>query len=400
MNVTLEIGGTHIVDPDWQQIQEMIFQMKGGTSDPLKLIIPGRGSLVVGGGEKQRYMVVFFPELHPDLPSLTLIDPSLGGSDVRLNIGGPIRLPARYAVTSALVLYVLEFFIRTGQIPSDIHWEDDRTKEEAVNAGRGEREGEQWGVYHLEHLLGHSSGAEVYLAQSVQQPDRVAVKILTTPLSKERDVELFRKDMQAISLLHHPHVLPIIDFGIQAQVPFLVMNFLPWGSLRYRYFKQIVPLPSILPYVKQIAGALDYAHQQKRIHGKVKPENMLLVKGNNVQLSDFEITSITTSLPLQERRGDIPYLAPEQIQGQLLPASDQYALGVVVYEWLCGIQPFQGTASEVMQQHLFEAPIPPRKRVRKIHADVEKVVLQALEKNPLRRFPSVLAFAEALDVAK
>jgi eukaryotic-like serine/threonine-protein kinase len=72
----------------------------------------------------------------------------------------------------------------------------------------------------------------------------------------------------------------------------------------------------------------------------------------------------------------------------------------VVYEWLCGIQPFQGTVSEVMRQHLFEAPIPPRKRVRKIHAGVEKVVLQALEKNPLRRFPSVLAFAEALDVAK
>ncbi len=325
MNVTLEIGGTHIVDPDWQQIQEMIFQMKGGTSDPIKLIIPGRGSLVVGGGDKQRYMVVFFPELHPDLPSLTLIDPSLSGSDVRLHIG-----------------------------------EDDRTKEETVNAGRGEREGEQWGVYHLEHLLGQSSGAAVYLAQSVQQPGRVAVKILTTALSNEQDVDLFKKDMQAISLLHHPHVLPIIDFGIQAQIPFLVMNFLPWGSLRYRYFKQIVPLPSILPFVKQLASALDYAHQQKRI----------------------------------------PYMAPEQIQGQLLPASDQYALGVVVYEWLCGIQPFQGTASEVMQQHLFVAPIPPRKRVRKINADVEKVVLQALEKNPLRRFPSVLAFAEALEVAK
>ncbi len=378
MNVTLEIGGTHIVDPDWQQIQEMIFQMKGGTSDPIKLIIPGRGSLVVGGGDKQRYMVVFFPELHPDLPSLTLIDPSLSGSDVRLHIGGPIRLPARYAVPSALVLNVVEFFIRTGQIPSDVHWEDDRTKEETVNAGRGEREGEQWGVYHLEHLLGQSSGAAVYLAQSVQQPGRVAVKILTTALSNEQDVDLFKKDMQAISLLHHPH----------------------GGSLRYRYFKQIVPLPSILPYVKQIASALDYAHQQKRIHGKVKPENMLLVKANNVQLSDFEIMSITTSLPLQDRRGDIPYLAPEQIQGQLLPASDQYALGVVVYEWLCGIQPFQGTASEVMQQHLFVAPIPPRKRVRKINADVEKVVLQALEKNPLRRFPSVLAFAEALEVAK
>jgi hypothetical protein len=91
MNVTVEMGGTHIVDPDWQHIQEMIFQMKGGTSDPIKLIIPGRGSLVVGGGDKHRYMVVFFPELHPDLPSLTLTDPSLGGPDVRLHIAHGMR---------------------------------------------------------------------------------------------------------------------------------------------------------------------------------------------------------------------------------------------------------------------------------------------------------------------
>src|SRR6516225_5428893 len=131
---------------------------------------------------------------------------------------------------------------------------------------------------------------------------------------------------------------------------------------------------------------------------------MLVGRRQEVLLSDFGIATIahsTSSLSTnaQGTSGTLAYMAPEQIEGNPRPASDQYALGVVVYEWLCGERPFEGSASEVIAQHLSMPPPPLRERMPAIPPEVEQVVLRALAKDPKARFASVADFAEALEQA-
>jgi len=126
---------------------------------------------------------------------------------------------------------------------------------------------------------------------------------------------------------------------------------------------------------------------------------MLIGVENRVLLSDFGIATIahgTSSQSVETMAGTIPYMAPEQIQAHPRPASDQYSLGVVVYEWLCGDRPFHGTLTEVAVQHTTMPPPSLREKVPTISPDVEQVVTTALAKDPKQRFGSVLAFATAL----
>jgi serine/threonine protein kinase len=190
---------------------------------------------------------------------------------------------------------------------------------------------------------------------------------------------------------------------VQHGVPFLVMDYAPNGSLRRRYPRgSVVPLPQVVSCVKQVADALQYAHQQKFIHRDVKPENMLLGRHEEVLLSDFGQAALahsSASLSTQEAIGTLSYMAPERIEGHPRAASDQYALGVVVYEWLCGSRPFEGSATEVMVQQLTMPPPPLHEKVATIPLGIEQVVLKALAKDPKERFASVHDFAQALEQA-
>jgi eukaryotic-like serine/threonine-protein kinase len=163
-----------------------------------------------------------------------------------------------------------------------------------------------------------------------------------------------------------------------------------------------VPLAEMVSHVKQVAAALQYAHDHKFIHRDVKPENMLLGRQEEVLLSDFGLAALahsSGSLSTQEAIGTLAYMAPEQIEGHPRPASDQYALGVVVYEWLCGARPFEGSATEVMVQQLSVPPPPLHEKVATIPLGIEQVVLRALAKDPKERFASVHDFATALKQA-
>jgi serine/threonine protein kinase len=154
----------------------------------------------------------------------------------------------------------------------------------------------------------------------------------------------------------------VLEFGVERSIPYLVMDYAPNGSLRQRHPKGIpLPLTAIVFYIKQVAAGLQYAHDQKLIHRDIKPENMLLGRNNEVLLSDFGIALIahsSGSQSIQEVAGTVTYMAPEQIQGKPRLASDQYALGVVVYEWLCGNPPFRGSFTEVAVQHALTPPPP------------------------------------------
>src|SRR5438876_4937210 len=262
------------------------------------------------------------------------------------------------------------------------------------------RIGQQLDDHRRTRLLGAGGFGEVYLAEHLYRTTQVAIKILP-PLAQD-DLHNFLIEARTFRL-RHPNIVQILDFGVEGRTPFIVMEYAPNGTLRQRHPKGTrVPLPTIVSYVKQVASALQYAHDERLVHRDVKPENMLIGVQNQVLLSDFGIATIahgTSSQRVEAMAGTIPYMAPEQIQGHPRPASDQYSLGVVVYDWLCGDRPFHGTLTEVAVQHATVPPPPSREKVPTISPDVEQLVTTALAKDPKQRFGSVLAFATALEQA-
>ena len=262
------------------------------------------------------------------------------------------------------------------------------------------RVGQQLDNYRLTRLLGAGGFGEVYLAEHIYRTAQVAIKILP-PLAQD-DLHSFLTEARTFRL-KHPNIVQVLDFGVEGRIPFIVMEYAPNDTLRKLHPKGTrVPLPTIVSYVKQVASALQYAHDERLVHRDVKPENMLIGGQNRVLLSDFGIATIahgTASQSVETMAGTIPYMAPEQIQGHPRPASDQYSLSVVVYEWLCGDRPFHGTLTEVAVQHATAPPPPLQEKVPTISPEVEQVVMTALAKDPKKRFGSMLAFATALEQA-
>jgi serine/threonine protein kinase len=261
---------------------------------------------------------------------------------------------------------------------------------------------QQLGNYRLLRLLGRGGFAEVYLAEHVHLGTQAAVKVLRTQLASE-DREMFRQEARLIARLEHPHIVRVLEFGLEGNTPFLAMDYAPHGTLRQRHAKGIaLPTATILPYVKQVAAALHYAHEQKLVHRDIKPENMLVGRTNQVLLSDFGLAVMahsTESLSQREMAGTVPYMSPEQVQGKPRPASDQYSLGIVVYEWLSGDRPFDGSFYEIATQQLLAPPPPLHEKIPTIPPALEAVVLKALAKDPQERFAHIQAFAAALEQA-
>jgi serine/threonine protein kinase len=264
------------------------------------------------------------------------------------------------------------------------------------------RVGQQLGNYHLIGLLGEGGFAEVYLGEHIHLGTKAAIKVLHTQLTAD-DVEIFRNEARTIAQLEHPHIIRVLEFGVEQRTPFLVMGYANNGTMRRLYPKgSKVPLVAIVFYVKQVADALQYAHDEKVIHRDVKPENMLVGKRREILLSDFGIAVMAQSSRYQNAQdmaGTITYMAPEQIQGKPRPASDQYSLGIVIYEWLTGTRPFHGSLSEVVAQHLSATPKSLRENLPTLSSAVEEVVMKALAKDPKERFSKVSDLARALEEA-
>jgi len=139
-----------------------------------------------------------------------------------------------------------------------------------------ERVGQQLGNYRLISLLGEGGFAEVYLGEHVHLGTQAAIKVLHTQLTGN-EIEQFRLEARTIAHLEHPHIVRILDFGMEGKTPFLVMSYAPNGTLRQRHPKgAVLPVMTIVSYVKQLADALQYAHDEKLIHRDIKPENMLI----------------------------------------------------------------------------------------------------------------------------
>jgi WD40 repeat protein len=265
--------------------------------------------------------------------------------------------------------------------------------------------GQQLGKYHLIRHIGQGSLADVYLGQDAASGEQVAIKVLHTTLVAE-EVDAFFMQAQFLTSLSHPHIVCVLQFGMEEErLPYLVMEYAPHGTLRDIHpVGTRLPLSTVVTYVRQIADALQYVHDQQIIHRDIKPHNLLVGANYEILLSDFSIAVIMQSAgyrkqKVQDFEGTILYAAPEQIRGKPRIASDQYALGMVVYEWLSGRCPFYGTVEEIAQQHTLVPPPSLQEKVQGISLAVEQVVLKALAKNVTDRYESIKEFATALERA-
>ncbi len=265
--------------------------------------------------------------------------------------------------------------------------------------------GQQFGNYRLVRLLGTGGFASVYLGQHVRiASQQAAIKILHL---FGVDAQAFQQEAETTASLDHPHIVRLLDFDLhQGTMPFLIMGYAAQGSLRNRHPKGTpLPLTTVIQYTKEIASALQYAHDNNIVHRDIKPENILIGRRDELLLSDFGISVLSktgrTSLEGSYNiGGTAEYMAPEMFRGKPEKASDQYALGIVAYEWLSGTPPFtEGNPIQLGFQHTHEEVPQLRKKLPSLAPRLEAVVMRALAKDTKDRFPSIQAFADALEEA-
>ncbi len=264
------------------------------------------------------------------------------------------------------------------------------------------------GGYRIVEQVGMGGMATVYKAYDANTDRYVALKTLPEQFSKDPQfVERFRREAIAIAKLEHLHILPLFAYGEDDGVAYLAMRYLPAGTLsNYIRQKGQMPLGEAARLLNQIAGALDHAHANGVLHRDIKPTNVLVDKDANTYLTDFGIARMvegTLDLTGDAILGTPQYMSPEQCKASkdLTPASDQYSLGVVLYEMVTGRVPFQAEtplAVIIMQLNGADLPLPTALRPDLPEA-AELVILKALSRDPADRYPSCEAFARAFTQA-
>jgi serine/threonine protein kinase len=261
------------------------------------------------------------------------------------------------------------------------------------------------GQYKIIRELGRGGMATVYLAKQINMNRQVAIKVLPREfLHDPQFIERFKREVQLIAELEHPHILPVYDFGEHDRIPFIVMRFLGGGSLLDMLNQGLPPLADLQKPFWQVCSALDFAHAEGIIHRDLKPSNIMLDERGNAYLSDFGIAQIMQDagrLTGSAVIGTPAYMSPEQAEGRPLDArADVYALGVVLFEMVTGREPYQADTPMAMLLKQITEPMPsPRAYRPGLPQAIEEVILRATLKDPAARYPSALAFGEALNTA-
>ncbi len=257
------------------------------------------------------------------------------------------------------------------------------------------------GNYHLLGPLASGGQATVYLGEHVHLYTQVAVKVLHRHLQGQ-GVQHFLEEAHAIASLQHPNIVRVLDCSVVAGIPYIVMDYLRRGTLRNLLTSGLqMHIRFIVVYVKQLASALEYAHKRGVIHLDIKPENILLGENETVLLSDFGIARrIDSAYRTREAvGGTLTYAAPEQLAGRPVKASDQYALAIVVCELLVGSRSFEDWIKYARKGFPNYSIRHIGNRDLHVSRKVQKVIQQALADQPEKRYPSVQAFADALEKA-
>lgn len=257
--------------------------------------------------------------------------------------------------------------------------------------------------YRLLKELGEGHFGHVYQAEHMYLTNRIVAIKLLHALATEKEREQFLHEAHILELFKHPHILPIIDAGIEESTPYLITEFAAGGSLRDRLKQASTQPPTLnesLRILRQVAEALNAAHQQKVVHRDLKPENILFHTNGNVLLADFGISTTLSSKSIKTTAiiGTPPYMAPEQFKGHVSKESDQYALGCIAYELFAGHLPF--TAPDFFSmaiKHMTDAPLPPTQFNPHLPAHISQAILKAMSKERQERFANILDFVNALE---
>lgn len=269
------------------------------------------------------------------------------------------------------------------------------------------------GKYLIDSQIGVGGMATVYRATRLLIGDFVAVKILHAALLQDAQApERFRREAQAAARLKHPNAVNILDFGVSDDgTVFMVMELVEGQSLRKLIKEQGPLLPSATGEIlAQVCGAINDAHSQKVVHRDIKPDNIIVSPSPNgvrVKVLDFGIARLRDSSSLGNLTqtgavmGTPHYMSPEQCLGEELDGrSDIYSLGVMLYEMLSGVVPFNSpTSMAVVVQHVNQPPAPLRVLNASISGAVESVVMHALEKRRENRPQTAIALAEEFNRA-
>jgi hypothetical protein len=254
-------------------------------------------------------------------------------------------------------------------------------------------EGTQMDGYRVEKLLGMGGMARVYRAQSVVTHEPVALKIMQ-PLGgiDEETLKRFEREKRIYQDLRHPNIVGLRAAGSCNGHVFLAMELVTGTTLRARMKSDGLPPRQVVDWLGAVMSALAHAHRQGIVHRDLKPENVMLTESGQIKVMDFglargnQYTQVTAA---DSVLGTPAYMAPEQIEGKLHPASDQYAVGVMLYEMLSGRLPFyDDNPVSLLVMHL-QAPVPDLSEIRPDLTSFAKVIIRMLNKQPEKRYPGM-----------
>lgn len=249
------------------------------------------------------------------------------------------------------------------------------------------------GRYELLEKIGEGGMSEVYKAKCNKLNRFVAVKILKKQFADNEEIaQKFKREATAIANLSDANIVNILDVGTQEDIDYIVMEYVSGKTL-----KQLINYSGKLSYntaikiALQIAKALDCAHRNNIIHRDIKPQNILVTEAGEVKVTDFGIAKSTDSQTITNTTsiiGSAHYLSPEQAKGTYIDfRSDIYSFGIVLYEMVTGRLPFEGDSPvTVALKHLQEEPVPPKNINTAIPDSLNKLILKAIQKEPIKRY--------------